>query len=965
MMARRVEAQLRWDWDFLLAVWSLHFVTKVNLGVSMSIRKILQKCASEKGNAAFIGRALEIIYKLLWSGEYRGPTGQRLKINCAVSKLPQAIGLTTAEQALFQNYNFMSSRIAGTRQLRRCINHVIFSSRNFYGLPVFLIFTPSERHSGLVVRFSRYRAGDPGIVEAAPEFTPWIGYDSPLLQVNCDADCSVDLPDYALARLMSARDPLACVYAFQVMIRVVAPGLFGLRMCPDCQNCATSEQPCMDVFGSNWTPMGGSNGRADAMVGAVEAQKAEGVLHLHFFLYCQQAHQFQNSSEIAEGLRKRWLSVTAIKQYHNHVRCSKYPDLDGFNEARKNIEQSGPAFASDYALNRAPSYAWESLRRDVAQILKPGVDLSDWQKEGSRRLTEHDQRLQFVMARMSHHIHPLVDGGSGERRPLSSCFSKGNNKDCKSGFSLHNQMTDEALLICPCIAQERDLPMKGPRGCIGSIMQVRNEPNLNACRPAWTAFSGDNGDIKLPLRLPMLPETHEAHLYDVRRCCSDANMMELAFQVQTGQTAVAGYFGGYSANMQDIGAKELRAMEQSISRKNTTLNNLAQAKAFHEYSRRLVRDLEGKGIIRTSVETFNLAFSAEHLDVLDAECIRTFPTAHFPALQVLKREEFETLKIAGVSVIACMHRAGSVSKRLYIDAPFDLVYGFRGLDHNVDVLSPYEMLLHWTFTEAKPPTIRNLMSTWTDAGIAYREECKLAQHRATYIAGAHYVAIQTPNRILLLDCPTLGTLRHRWVWEKRDRLHLPVWSDARIPKSNLSPEENARLLSVYMRPWTLHPDDANPSNPLLSELGFQNCVSEKECLSPSKRMRGKQSVPPPPSQPRRSYAAAWREYIDGHIVSESGRKYIMNMLSATSARVVNSDDESDGDSAENDMEQFEKHRSSLGIVKKTLAGIASNDGDDGACGLGRHASIISLGSRLWTTPDLTAEQSEQVYGFFF
>ena len=68
-------------------------------------------------------------------------------------------------------------------------------------------------------------------------------------------------------------------------------------------------------------------------------------------------------------------------------------------------------------------------------------------------------------------------------------------------------------------------------------------------------------------------------------------MKELAFQVQTGQTAVAGYVGGYSAKMQDIGAKELRAMEQSISRKNTTWPPATQAKAFHEYSRRLVRDL--------------------------------------------------------------------------------------------------------------------------------------------------------------------------------------------------------------------------------------------------------------------------------------------------------------------------------------------------------------------------------------
>ena len=610
----------------------------------MSIRKVLQKGGSDTNNAALIGAALEKIYKLLWSGEYLAPDGRRLPIKGAVSKLPLAIGLTNVERALFQNYNFMSSRLAGTRQLRRSINHCVFSSRIFYGLPLFLTFTPSERHSGLAVRFSRYRVGDPGIQHAAPEFAPWIGHSTPSLQVDNDEDCSIDLPDYDLARLMTARDPLACVYAFQVMTKVVAPGLYGLRMCPDCPHCATSEQPCMDAFGSNGTPMGGSVGRADSMVGAVEAQKAEGMLHLHFFLYGQQAHQFQNLSEIAEGLKSSWLSVQEMKKYQNHVRCSVYPDLEDFNNSRMDIEKAWPAFASDYSLNRAPAYAWESLHTNAADVLQSGVDLPAWHEDGRAWLTVHEKRLQFVMARMNHHIHPLVGGNSEERRPLASCLAKGNKKDCKSGFPLLNQITEKALLVCPCVAQDRDLPMKGPRGCIGSILQIRNEPNLNACPPAWTVFSGDNGDIKLPLRVPILPETHEVQLYDVRRCCSDANLMELAFQVQAGQTIVAGYFGGYSSKMQDVGAKEVHAMEQSISRKNQTMGPTTQARAFHEYSRRLLRDLEGKGIIRTSVETCNLAISAEHQDVMHAECIRTFPTVHFPALQLLKREELETLK---------------------------------------------------------------------------------------------------------------------------------------------------------------------------------------------------------------------------------------------------------------------------------------------------------------------------------
>ena len=69
----------------------------------------------------------------------------------------------------------------------------------------------------------------------------------------------------------------------------------------------------MDIYGSNGTPMGGSNGRADAMIGAVEAQKAEGVLHLHFFIFFQMMHQLLNLSEIADRIKNHLLSIDALK----------------------------------------------------------------------------------------------------------------------------------------------------------------------------------------------------------------------------------------------------------------------------------------------------------------------------------------------------------------------------------------------------------------------------------------------------------------------------------------------------------------------------------------------------------------------------------------------------------------------------------------------------------------------------
>ena len=175
-----------------------------------------------------------------------------------------------------------------------------------------------------------------------------------------------------------------------------------------------------------------------------------------------------------------------------------------------------------------------------------------------------------------------------------------------------------------------------------------------------------------------MPETHEVKLFDAKRCCEEFNELDLAYQVQAGQAVTAGYFGGYAAKMQSVGTKELQAMERSLQRKLEVAPAMPETKSFHEYSRRLVRDLEGKGVIRTSVETVNLSLHADSKDILDAECVRTFPSIHFPATLLLKREEIETLKVAGVSIIACMHRAGPFNNRAYVDAPFDLLYGLQG-----------------------------------------------------------------------------------------------------------------------------------------------------------------------------------------------------------------------------------------------------------------------------------------------
>ena len=116
-----------------------------------------------------------------------------------------------------------------------------------------------------------------------------------------------------------------------------------------------------------------------------------------------------------------------------------------------------------------------------------------------------------------------------------------------------------------------------------------------------------------------------------------------------------------------------------------------------------------------------------------AECIRTFPTVTFPATLLLKREETETNKLSGVqkketSVIAALYHGRGDKNRMYKEAPFDLLYGFRGHQDAVDLLSPYEMLLHYSMERILPPTNAQAMSraAWTEEGKRYREECREA-----------------------------------------------------------------------------------------------------------------------------------------------------------------------------------------------------------------------------------------------
>ena len=222
------------------------------------------------------------------------------------------------------------------------------------------------------------------------------------------------------------------------------------------------------------------------------------------------------------------------------------------------------------------------------------------------------------------------------------------------------------------------------------------------------------------------------------------------------------------------------------------------------------------------METLSLATHVADAVALSAEIVRTFATVTFPACLLLKGEEIETLQVAGRSIIAAVYRGTRNGRNTFMEAPFDLMYGFRGNSYVVDLFSPFEMLRYWRMEKILPPQAseEKPTSSWTREGLTYEAWCKAHRETPRWEAGVHYVALGGADRILLPDLPALGTLQHRWYWQKRRRPYVPVWNYAKVPRVTLSPEENARLLCVYMRPWTLNPANATEQTPLLSRLGM-------------------------------------------------------------------------------------------------------------------------------------------------
>ena len=205
----------------------------------------------------------------------------------------------------------------------------------------------------------------------------WAGKDAPSLEPDPDDEYSVDIPGYDLRQLLLARDPLAAVNAFFVQLRVVLATALGMQMCPFCPHC--HDNPCQDAQGSVAELLGGSLGRCDGMIGAVECQKTTGNLHFHAMTFLQCLHQFGSMQDIATAIEKQLATTTELKAFLAEIQVTSYYNLDQFNAERDELERVFPAYREptstngnakwgDISLGRLPAFIYDDAQRASAAV---------------------------------------------------------------------------------------------------------------------------------------------------------------------------------------------------------------------------------------------------------------------------------------------------------------------------------------------------------------------------------------------------------------------------------------------------------------------------------------------------------------------------------------------------------------------------------------------------------------------
>ena len=175
---------------------------------------------------------------------------------------------------------------------------------------------------------------------------------------------------------------------------------------------------------------------------------------------------------------------------------------------------------------------------------------------------------------------------------------------------------------------------------------------------------------------------------------------------------MSGYFGGYISKKQKMKKYELNKsisapplLKETFESKNV---KRARAQMAHVCNR-LFTALESKGIVRSAPEEFMLAPRYKPHNELSSEFIRTYRHRYFHGASFLRR--FDTLKQR--QQVEETHVCVPKINRTAQPADEVSIYGFRGKDPRVFMLSPWDLCQWIKPHHVQPQSEHYLWTIWT------------------------------------------------------------------------------------------------------------------------------------------------------------------------------------------------------------------------------------------------------------
>ena len=979
-MARRVEAQVSRDWHFGFVTWNYLFRSAVNLSRNLYSYESAANGACKGFTADELQEGAIAICKATF-GKYQDLDGRTEDVRGDMTKVRYVPGLSPAAKRLLQNLEHTSRRIAGTQETRRLMRFNTHANRVRYGVPIFVTFSPDEAHRVSMLRLSRTRRNDPVFAEGHDAVGARLcGRRQPSLNAGPDdvvlgvpmEELRGTIPGHDERRAMLARDALATVDGFRVIVAVTYEHLFGVRMCRFCSDCNNGQhgRPFQDLFGNSSTPEGGIFGRCDAGYTSIEAQKSRGSLHAHSQLFIECLHQHTPLIEVLRSLRSGGNDlVRRYLMYKEHVSRQVYADAATAQDRLPGIETAWPEYAESTLFVSRPGYlsandedgrstestladnaalpssdgdaalpssdgaqkdgiCTESMLADNAALSSSDGDAALPSSDGAqkprgdsvRRAVEEGRAwlrsflgtdVEALQLHKQHHVHTV--NAEGERVPFSHCRRKDNPKLCKADFPRTKWLIDRAVVLCQGLIRRMGMAASGRRSKLGSLHGPMNHESLNATHPAMLAAHRFNGDVQLPYRLPICAETHDCE----EDCVEQVEESVIVEAAQVAQDAQAGYACDYCNKRQPMAFNEVKECCKGHRDLKERVAGQGIEYVGKRHATRLLCDAYGKGIVRGQAENANLRAYAKENDVTHSETFRTCQTETFygreylSMIELLNDNRKPEYRATFPEVDARNPRRRKVTIR-----DVATLHGQRPRRPEVWYLSPYEFVTRW---EAKlPPYSRTL-----------EEDGRFEHHARLTETGKEALEVaKNSRRGPFLDLPSTQGFRHTWILVRRHRPKAPSFAGAPLPRHR--PGEQKRsgaIVLAYFHPWTLRLEDAEEHVPHAGRL----------------------------RRPKETWEEALATWLSGNILCGEAARYVGNSLSV--CRVRPADDGSEQGNSD-DMVSDEELHVSTGCLKEALVtriGGRNREEDDeareaaegGATHYANSRAAMELGEEIW------------------